>query len=537
MDLFTNFMKTVLLKAKLYTALLLLGAVLQACQEEEDIFVQHETAETQSMKASSIELTMDSLFLYAKEVYLWNKDLPEYTAFSPRKYAGKSPDLEGLKKELFDITQYSLNPASGRAYEFVSSSVNYPKYSFIEEKESAAGKLTVEGISGMTDLEGSVDDFGLAFSAVAANDIRIRYVNTGSPAAKAGLSRGDALLKINGSSVRADTQAGINQILSSLEGASLAISVKKANGTVIETTLTKSTYTVDPVFKSQVLSTEAGKVGYIAYSMFSSMSNSKAALEKAFTAFAAAGVTNLVLDLRYNGGGYVSTAEYLCNQIAPAGLNGKIMYKEIYNELMQQGQAKILSNKRLLDGNDKPIPYKGRYFTYGDLDYSVSGNTHAFKNEGALETVKNVYIIIGGRTASASELVINALKPHMHVTLIGSASYGKPVGFFGIDLDKYTVYMPNFKTVNASNEGDYYSGFTPDVAAPDDVSHDFGDPKETSLSMALNLIASGSAMPSAKSSRNGGKNQESIEKEVQLQHLGDDTGFQGMIENRKNVAY
>jgi carboxyl-terminal processing protease len=528
-------MKAKLLNGKLCIALLLLIFVLQACQEEEDFFVENKPVETPGTTATGAELTMDSLFFYAKEIYLWNEDLPDYNAFNPRKYTGQSGDLESLKKELFDISQYSLNAATGRSYEFVSSSVNYPKYSFIEDNEDAKGKLSREGLSGMSDLEGTLEDYGLAFSSVSATDVRVRYVSTGSPADKAGLTRGDKLLKINNSAVRVDSQAGVDHILSSLEQAAITLSVKKASGDTVEAALEKTTYTVDPVLKSSVLTTGAGKVGYLAYSMFSTMDNSKAALDKAFAAFAAAGVSDLVVDLRYNGGGYVTTAEYLCNQIAPNSLNNKVMYKEIYNELMQQGKARILENKLVLKENDTPISYKGRYFTYADYDYTVEGNTRSFKNEGALETVKRVYFIIGSNTASSSELVINALKPHLEVTLIGAASYGKPVGFFGVDIDKYTVYMPNFKTVNANNEGDYYGGFKPDVPAADDVTHDFGDPQEASLALALSLIRGESASPVAKHSVNGGGEVATQKKE--LKHLGEYSGFRGMIENRKPGSF
>ena len=155
LDLNTTFMKIDLLNGKLTIALVLLTFVLPACQEEEDIFVENEPVE--AIGATSAELTMDSLFFYAKEVYLWNKGLPDYSAFAPRKYAGRPNDLESLQKELFDISQYSLNPETGRSYEFVSSSVNYPKYSFIEENEDAKGKLNRDGLSSMSDLEGSVD--------------------------------------------------------------------------------------------------------------------------------------------------------------------------------------------------------------------------------------------------------------------------------------------------------------------------------------------------------------------------------------------
>src|SRR5690606_7967806 len=104
------------------------------------------------------------------------------------------------------------------------------------------------------------------------------------------------------------------------------------------------------------------------------------------------------------------------------------------------------------------------------------------------------YFIISGSTASASELLINNLKPYLHVKLIGDQSYGKPVGFFPIEIDNTTVYMSNFQTRNSNNEGNYFAGFSPDMRVIDDMTRDFGNPAEMCLSAALADIAGGSAV-------------------------------------------
>lgn len=503
-----------------------------ACQDDEIMEeVEANTVVPETETASRKELSLDSLYLYAKEIYLWYDALPGYQEFNPRNYASHNSELKDLTKAVFDLSQYALNPETGQAYEFVSYSGNRAKYSYIKETESA---FESQSFQSATSLDGKEDDFGLALSAVAADDIRIRYVNAGSPAADAGLSRGDILLKVNGRSVRADSQSDVKLINNSLNQSSFTITVEKADGTILEKKLSKGTYTLNPIYKKSLLEAGTNKVGYVAYSKFSSKENSFAALDEAFAEFASAGVTDLVVDLRYNSGGYVSTAEYLCNLIAPSALNGNVMYKEVFNDIMQEGRADILKNQVLLDQNDEPVQFRGRNATYADVDYSEAGKTFKFNKKGALGSVKNVYFIVSSSTASASELVINALKPYLNVTIIGSRSYGKPVGFFGIRIDDYTLYLSNFTTVNAANEGDYFSGFEPDIPAADDVTRDFGDPQEICLSVAMTLIEQGTKTPpNARVTLRNGKQVDASE--LNIRHLGNEEGINGMIENRNEL--
>lgn len=507
---------------------IMLSLVLPACRDEEEELLTDDVDITGPASGSRAELTLDSLFLYAKEIYLWNEDLPEYEDFNPRSFTQYSDEIDNLKQELFEITQFSLNPATGRAYELISHNAEGPKFSYIEENDGTNGAQNARRSAAMSSTS---DDYGFALTAIAADDIRIRFVETGSPAADAGLNRGDILLKVNGQSVRADSQSDINLINNAFDEPSFTLTVEKPEGETLEVTLQKTSYTINPIFKSEVLKAGTKKVGYIAYSEFSRLSNSQTLLDEAFADFASAGVTELVVDLRYNGGGYVATAEYLINQIAPASLNGSVMYKELFNEQMQQGKADILKRQLVLDENGDPTPFNGRNATYADIDYSEEGNTFTFNKKGSLESIQDVYFIISGNTASASELVINALRPYMNVTLIGSNSFGKPVGFFGIDIDQYTIYMSNFLTANSEDEGEYYDGFEPDIPAADDVTHDFGDPEEASLSMALSLIEYGSEDPNARVTLKNGRQIQASE--LKLQHLGEQEGFRGMIEDRK----
>ncbi|HEY1024569.1 MAG TPA: S41 family peptidase, partial [Sphingobacteriaceae bacterium] len=481
---------------------------------------------------SRAELTKDSIFLYAREVYLWNDALPTYQAFNPRRYTESGTEIDNYNRELFDITQLKINPQTGRPYEFVSSTANYAKYSYLTDEESDDPAR-----SGEVSLEGVGTDFGFTLTGVGSESlyqIFIRYVNPGSPAANLGMSRGDVLTQVNGRQLGSNFTADANFINSAFDQQSISVSGRKSNGATFTRTLSKTTYTSSPVFKDTVI-TRAGKsIGYMALARFSNLSNAEPALNEAFSGFASANITDLVVDLRYNGGGYVATAEHLINLIAQPRLNGTTMFVEHFNKTMQDGQATILKNQPLLDENGRQRFANGRALTYFDVDYSVSGNTYEFLKRGAVNSVTNVVFIVTGNTASASELVINSLRPHINVKIVGEQSYGKPVGFFPINIDVYDVYYSLFQSRNSAGEGDYFAGFTPDANTADDVTRDFGDPLEASFASALSYLTAGTfiAHTPAPIKIMGKAVNPSL---VEFRDMGRGTDFKGMIENRMKI--
>jgi len=462
-----------------------------------DVVDEDETENTPPANGSRAQLTKDSIFLYAKDVYYWNDALPSYEIFNPRKYTQYSDELDNYYKELFDITQLKINPATGKPYEYISSTANYPKYSYITDAEShnpptTSSLPTVSEVS----LEGVGTDFGIALTAVSnaggGYQIFIRYVSKGSPAERNFLNRGDILTEVNGTKLGADFATDQNTVNRAFDQSSIRLSGKKSNGASFTRTLTKMTYFSSPVYKDTVLNIGGKKIGYLSFARFSNPSNASGPLNTSFSRFANEGVTDLVIDLRYNGGGYVSTAEYLANLIAPSSVNGNVMFIEYFNQTMQNGQANILKNQPLLTDNGQVQYANGRLVTYFDVDYSVSENTYRFEKKGSLNSVKNVVFIVTGNTASASELVMNVLKPYVNVKIAGSTSYGKPVGFFPITIDVYDVYYSMFESKNARGEGGYYQGFNPDVSSADDVTHDFGDPLEAGFAAAIRYFTTGS---------------------------------------------
>ncbi|MDO3628892.1 S41 family peptidase [Mucilaginibacter sp. BT774] len=435
---------------------------------------------------TTLDKIKDSVFLYAKEDYLWYNSLPTYATFNPRSFTG-ADDITALTNEVNAISQYAINPATSQPYEYYSDGPGEAKYSFIDDG-------TVSG-----ELNGVHGDFGFAPFYNLVNDLRVKYVYPGSPADLAGIKRGYQITSINGnSSVSYDgpgygNSTNLNFVINAYSNSNtISMTLKKPDGTTLTVAnMNVSTYTVNPVLKDTVFDQGNGhKVGYIVFNSFTSGANADPKLDPVFADFAAQGVTDLVVDLRYNGGGYVSTAEHIDNLIVPSSKSGTLMYNTYYNDILTNGKEVLLKNQWRKDQTT------GQDYNYGQFSYSVADNAVNFTKAGSLN-VNRVFFIITGSTASASELTINNLRPVMDVQFIGETSYGKPVGFFDIDINKYQMYVPEFYTQNSAGQGGYYGGFTPGtstypgVADYDDVTKDFGDPTEGLLAHVLNYVKTG----------------------------------------------
>lgn len=476
-------------------------AILSACKKDKNTPGDTSTPPPSNTTASRSDLTKDSIFLYAKQVYLWNDALPTYEVFNPRQYNASTSQFTNFESELFAISQLKKDPVTGLAYEYIANSsgvqIRSPKFSYIEDLV-ASGKITAAPDSkSAVELTGEGNDFGVSLAAIGTNDnykIYLQYTSPSSPAALAGLGRGDIIDQINGNNIGSNFNSEVNSINQAFDTdtkTTVSIAGVKKSGARYSVTLNKVKYNSSPIYKDTILTVGTKKVGYFAYARFSNNANSVDALNKVFSKFVAGGVTDLVVDLRYNGGGFVSTARHLLNLIAPASINNKTMFAETYNPLMQSGGATILRNQPVRNQSGNFIFSNGRMVTYADYDYSIAGNTFKFEKTGSFNNVGKVVFITTGRTASASELVINSLKPYVDVKIVGRKSFGKPVGFFPIRIDKYDLYLSMFTTANSLGDGNYYAGFNPDSEKADDVTRDFGNPNEVSLSSALSYINSG----------------------------------------------
>ncbi|MBK0382368.1 hypothetical protein I5M32_05280 [Pedobacter sp. SD-b] len=521
--------------SKLVFGIFILGISFSSCKKDKPNL---DITGPPSGTASRDELSKDSLFLYAQQVYLWNDALPTYGVFMPRKYSSKSTILDNLNDELFAITQLKTNPTTGKPYEYIADAdgvqIMRPKYSYIEDLV-ASGKITfVKDLKSSVGLDGKGDGFGFGGLSAVGNSkadykVYLNYVSPGSSAASFRLGRGTYINKINGKNIGTDFDNEVDYINSTIfddNSQTISIGGKRADGTPFDVIVNRTQYDSSPVYKDTVLTVGSKKVGYLAFARFSSSANSQDILNTVFSKFAAQSVENLVIDLRYNGGGFVSTAQQMINLIAPLSVNGKKMFSLTYNTTLQQGKATILKNQPNRDqaGNIT----SGTQF---QDDYSLNGNTYNFIKTGTLNNVSKVIFITTGGTASASELVINSLKPYVDVKTVGATSYGKPVGFFPIRIDKYDVYMSSFYNTNSAGQGNYFAGFTPDSPKKDDVTRDFGDPQELSLASALSYINTGVFTNATSNNTIKVNSTQTPANQLMFKSIGQPNSFNGMIDD------
>ncbi len=320
--------------------------------------------------------------------------------------------------------------------------------------------------------------FGFSFRIVNDDEVQFAQVfgeydeeNLKTPASRAGFQRGYKILAIEGIPVAdiiatdPDNPVGaISEALGPREvGVTRLVLYGDSAGVPIEeVTIVKEDLVFNTVARYTVFETGVSRVGYLNFRTFAAPS--PAELAAAFQIFNAANATDLIVDLRYNGGGLVSVAEYLANLLQGIPAEGEVSFAEVYNDKR--------SNRNV---------------------------TFRFAREDAsLAVLNNLVFITTPSTASASELVLNAMLPYVEngtlgdVAVVGSTSFGKPVGSLGFDVCDGLVLRPvTFETVNSVGDSDYYDGFSPDCPAEDDLDFRFGDPQEESLATALTYVETG----------------------------------------------
>ena len=293
----------------------------------------------------------------------------------------------------------------------------------------------------------------------------------GSPTYKAGLRRGDVFIKVNEKEVTVDNFISLIKDVSTIN---VAYQRLTSSGTYEDHTasITRGSFTTEPVHYTAVRTLANGKkVGYFVYTTFLG-SGQAAKLETVFSDFKTKGIDELIVDLRYNGGGYVSNAVLITNALVKRSVvqNKSLMFSYEYN-------AQITESLNTKKGNKD---WNKVYFSPKDFNLDLN----------------RVYFITTKSTASASELVINNLSPYINVITVGSKSYGKPVGS-SLYEDKnedhqYALLPITFRLKNAKGTSDYYYGILPTVRAEDGILRSYEDEKEASYTAAVNHILGGS---------------------------------------------
>lgn len=316
---------------------------------------------------------------------------------------------------------------------------------------------------------GSNAGFGIRLSYdTTANRVFILEAFENAPGFIAGMDRGTELLTINGTSVSSLMQSGGSSAVSDALGPTQAgitrtIGFRTVEGLDKTTAITKADYSLDPIsdrYGVRILNDGTGQVGYVNLRTFI-VDDAKTQLRNAFAQFRAAGITKVILDFRYNGGGLVSVAELL-------------------GDLMAADKV-------------------GQVFSRTTLRASKASEneTALFAAQPQAIAVTKLAVIGRSGTASASELVANAFIPYLgnNIALVGANTFGKPVGQFAFDRSACDdrLRAVAFRTVNRDGGGDYYTGLASVMprtcVAGDTVEKQLGDPEEASVKTALDFLA------------------------------------------------
>jgi len=445
-------MKTIL-KSALF--LFLFAFSLQSCEDNDDV-------------AAPADVQINSfIWKGLNEVYLWQADVPN---LADNRFATENDFnnfLKGYAKPE-DLFEDLLNKPESK----------YPNGDAIDRFSWIVDDYTVleQELSGISKNNGV--DFRLSRVASGSNDLvgYVRYIIPNSDASAKAIKRGDLFTSINGTKLTVSNyQELIGKDTYTLNLADYNGSAFVLNGKSVS--LTKTVLEENPIFINKVITSGSHKIGYLMYNGFYADYDDR--LNQAFGTLKGQGVTDFILDLRYNGGGSIATSAKLASMIT-GQFDTQIFSKMTFNSKQMQG----LSTADLEDLNVRFV-----------------------KNLNSLN-MTTVYVITTASTASASELIINGLKPYINVVQIGETTVGKNVGSFtvydsetlttkkGINPNhKYAMQPLVLKITNSVNFGDYTQGLVPTYQQFESVLNYgvLGETTEPLLSNAISKITGNAA--------------------------------------------
>jgi C-terminal processing protease CtpA/Prc len=292
----------------------------------------------------------------------------------------------------------------------------------------------------------------------------LEYVYDGSPADEAGLKRGDIVIKVNGQTLNTDNYSN----LLSLKTLQLGLGQKNGDDITdlgISVNVTAELLTINPVQQHKVIDVGGKKIGYLLYDQFT---EDITGIQNAISYFSSQGINDLVLDLRYNPGGYVSTCSKLASMVAPStAINDTFIVNKWNVNATQYLKEHYGANSEMFI---KMLP-------------TVPVNLN----------LSRMVVLTSMRTASASELIINGLEPYMDIITIGDNTIGKytsGIPFYdeSSSTNTYCIYLIVNKTANAKGITDYKKGFAPDYLVFDNFTTPLGDTNEKLLAKAIEVL-------------------------------------------------
>lgn len=435
---------------------------------------QKGTSAPQTTEDMEINAKVDE---YLREMYLWNDEYKTLNLDHNKGYEDFFYDALG------SMTTNTLDKKA-------TADGKYTLFSYIQKKNPIGSTRSTQWVKkeqtysfGITGADvraiGSEDNYTIYFF--------VQGVYPNSPAARAGIKRGSSIMQINGEKL---TMSNYWQhyldLLIPASAFSLKITEEKTEGGTQEKDISSEAMYCNPILFSKVTTEEetpGHRIGYLVYSGFEAGFDQE--LFDVFKEFKSQNITDLILDLRYNGGGHVISANLIATCIAGAKSEGKVFTSLRYNK------------ERMKKRNDKREEELFAYSNYENLATSLSA--------GALN-LQHVYCIVGNGTASASELVINSL-------LIGKRTTGKNVGMepveYTIRNNVYEVVPITFQSYNAKGVGDYENGFTPDIEIDENdpygrgdgyyIYRDYGSDKEFLYARAIQEITGQAPAPTTRS--------------------------------------
>lgn len=376
------------------------------------------------------ERARDGLYDLMQYVYLWYNNMPTI----------KLSDYKG-PEDLLEAVRY----------------LPRDKWSFVADFDAF-----------MASMQGTFVGHGIRMSLDNSNNVRVVSLYEGSDLWPQGVRRGWIVKEVNDTPIAPIFISGNNTAYNTLMGPSTAgvtnkFLFQRPDGTTVTFSSTKASFTINSVTASKILDLTSGKTGYLCFETF--IDPSEQELNEAFAVFKANNVKDLIIDLRYNTGGYMDIAQQLSSLVMKPEDTTKVCYKLRYNSLV---------------GPEWNESFK-------------------FIRTASPLGLSRVVFITTRSSASASEVVINSLRPYMSVTVVGDTTHGKPAGMniWGYPFPSNSVPKPDYKYVfapitfeyvNANDEGRFYNGILPDVKAADDITRDFGDPEEASLAAAIAVL-------------------------------------------------